>query len=59
MKASKRNAAYIATVMMVLKNSEELDNREEFVIPEPVDMDKSDGEGEEGEEDPEECRTVI
>ena len=55
MKASKRNAAYIATGGDDgKKNSEELDNREEFVIPEPVDMDKSDGEGEEGEEDPEE-----
>jgi hypothetical protein len=25
-----------------------------FVIPEPLDLEKSDGEGEEGEEDPEE-----
>ena len=55
MKASKRNAAYIATDCDDgKKNSEQLDNREEFIIPEPVDMDKSDGEGEEGEEDPEE-----
>ena len=55
MKASKRNAAYVATGLDDgKKNSEELDNREEFVIPEPVDMYKSDGEGEEGEEDPEE-----
>jgi regulator of Ty1 transposition protein 103 len=55
MKASKRNAAYVATGGDDgKKNSEELDNREVFVIPEPVDMDKSDGEGEEGEEDPEE-----
>ena len=59
MKASKRNAAYIATgddgkKSEQPKNDDDEDaiNNREFEIPEPVDMDKSDdGEGEEGEDE--------
>jgi len=59
MKASKRNAAYIATGDDGKKSEqpendddEDAINNREFEIPEPVDMDKSDdGEGEEGEDE--------